>query len=500
MIGPGRFAREFAEELVRHEEVRAVAVASRDLEKAQDFASSFGFEKAYGSYAELFADSAVEIVYIVVPHVFHAGIAEEAIRAGKAVLCEKPLTADPATTRELVSLARERGVFHYALAQKAPFSGANPAESSMNHINHVVVPIRKLRPDVPEPMAQWLMRIISRDPNNRPSHTMDALERFQRAEAGDSDGTSASPAVVAVMATGETSPLPDPTGLPTVDVVAGGGGSGPVSSAPTGAEPRRPGLHTSPQRPRPRRATAATVSPGGGFRPVDRSSLLRHPAVISDAGVVLLGILLFTLFGGSVEKEAAVVEVPSPAGMTLEEGGLGNPEFPAVEAGGGSSGAGGSDAGSVTGAKKFELPVSMRLPGAPVPAADLPVNPPFLQRFATAEGLLDRNLAPSLNNGGEIADWMNLKTRSMRHSLFPPFVDAFVERIPVSGILTIREIPELRSVTRAVSFAPRSTLVTRTGPLGLTNGFTFFLVAKLEPGTGRVVQIEPWAGGGKSRG
>lgn len=111
MIGPGRFAREFAEELVRHEEVRAVAVASRDREKAQDFASSFGFERAYGSYAELFADSAVEIVYIVVPHVFHAGIAEEAIRAGKAVLCEKPLTADPATTRELVSLARERGVF-----------------------------------------------------------------------------------------------------------------------------------------------------------------------------------------------------------------------------------------------------------------------------------------------------------------------------------------------------------------------------------------------------
>jgi len=111
LIGPGRFAQEFAGELVGIERVRPVAVASRDLSKAESFASRFGHEKAYGSYDELFADEAVEIVYIVVPHVFHAAIAKEAILAGKAVLCEKPLTPGPETTRELVSLAQERGVF-----------------------------------------------------------------------------------------------------------------------------------------------------------------------------------------------------------------------------------------------------------------------------------------------------------------------------------------------------------------------------------------------------
>ncbi|MDF1657588.1 MAG: Gfo/Idh/MocA family oxidoreductase [Verrucomicrobiales bacterium] len=111
LIGPGRFAQEFAQELVATERAGPVAVASRDLGKAQDFASRFGFEKAHGSYEELFADQAVDIVYIVVPHVFHAEIAKEAILAGKAVLCEKPLTPGPETTRELSCLAKERGVF-----------------------------------------------------------------------------------------------------------------------------------------------------------------------------------------------------------------------------------------------------------------------------------------------------------------------------------------------------------------------------------------------------
>ena len=111
LIGPGRFAQEFAQELVAMEGARPVAVASRDLAKAQAFASRFGFEKACGSYEELFADEDVDIVYIVVPHVFHAGIAKAAILAGKAVLCEKPLTPEPETTRELTRLAQEHGVF-----------------------------------------------------------------------------------------------------------------------------------------------------------------------------------------------------------------------------------------------------------------------------------------------------------------------------------------------------------------------------------------------------
>ncbi|MEM1440942.1 MAG: Gfo/Idh/MocA family oxidoreductase [Verrucomicrobiota bacterium] len=111
LIGPGRFAAEFCEELVRVERCRPVAVASRNAEKARKFSDRFQFETAYGSYEELFADDRIDIVYIVVPHVFHADLARRAILAGKAVLCEKPLTPDPQSTRELIELAQRRQVF-----------------------------------------------------------------------------------------------------------------------------------------------------------------------------------------------------------------------------------------------------------------------------------------------------------------------------------------------------------------------------------------------------
>ena len=111
LIGPGRFAREFAEELGTVERARSVAVASRSEEKARHFADEFGFDKAYGDYQSLIDDSEVDIVYVVVPHVFHREIAEMAITAGKAVLCEKPLTSSYEDSLALTSFAKEKGVF-----------------------------------------------------------------------------------------------------------------------------------------------------------------------------------------------------------------------------------------------------------------------------------------------------------------------------------------------------------------------------------------------------
>jgi predicted dehydrogenase len=111
LIGPGRFAREFAAELVGLESVKPVAVASRSRERAESFAREFGFRTAYNDYQALIEDPEVEIVYIALPHVFHREVAERALNAGKAVVCEKPLTPCLAETRKLVRLAREREVF-----------------------------------------------------------------------------------------------------------------------------------------------------------------------------------------------------------------------------------------------------------------------------------------------------------------------------------------------------------------------------------------------------
>lgn len=111
LIGPGRFAREFAEELGQVSRARLVAVASRSRERAESFAKDFGFERVYSSYEALIGDDEVEIVYIVLPHVFHREVAEMALSAGKAVVCEKPLTPSARETGALLAFAREKGAF-----------------------------------------------------------------------------------------------------------------------------------------------------------------------------------------------------------------------------------------------------------------------------------------------------------------------------------------------------------------------------------------------------
>ena len=74
------------------------AVASRHLDRAEAFAARYDIPTAYGSFDALLADPNVDIVYIATPHNLHAENARDALEAGKAVLCEKPLTVNPRAT------------------------------------------------------------------------------------------------------------------------------------------------------------------------------------------------------------------------------------------------------------------------------------------------------------------------------------------------------------------------------------------------------------------
>jgi predicted dehydrogenase len=85
-----------------HSEV--VAIASRDPEKARAGAAEYGIPRAYGSYEELFADPNIDAVYNPLPNHLHVDITLAATRAGKHVLCEKPIglnAADAARLREV---------------------------------------------------------------------------------------------------------------------------------------------------------------------------------------------------------------------------------------------------------------------------------------------------------------------------------------------------------------------------------------------------------------
>lgn len=78
-----------------------VAIASRDLAKARAAADTLGIEKAYGSYEELFADPDIDAIYNPLPNHLHIPMTLAAARAGKHVLCEKPIALSGAEAEQL---------------------------------------------------------------------------------------------------------------------------------------------------------------------------------------------------------------------------------------------------------------------------------------------------------------------------------------------------------------------------------------------------------------
>lgn len=111
VIGTGRIAHTFAQALQGCEDAVLYAAASRTKEKAEAFAQEFGFEKAYGSYAELAADEKIDIVYIATPMSSHYGDAMLCLENGRNVLCEKSVSLDSAQLEEMLALAKKKGLF-----------------------------------------------------------------------------------------------------------------------------------------------------------------------------------------------------------------------------------------------------------------------------------------------------------------------------------------------------------------------------------------------------
>jgi len=120
-LGAGGIAASMAADL-HHGNNTLYAVAARDANRAATFAARFGATHSHGSYRAVIEDPDVDIVYIATTHPFHREQALIAIGAGKPVLVEKPLTLNAAHAREVLTAARDKGVF----AMEAVWMRANP--------------------------------------------------------------------------------------------------------------------------------------------------------------------------------------------------------------------------------------------------------------------------------------------------------------------------------------------------------------------------------------
>lgn len=99
----------FLPALVAGGDGKATLVGGRDLARTQRFADQNGVERAVEGYQRVLDDDAIDAVYIPLPNGLHAEWTIRALQAGKAVLCEKPLTSSLGDTRTVLSVARNVG-------------------------------------------------------------------------------------------------------------------------------------------------------------------------------------------------------------------------------------------------------------------------------------------------------------------------------------------------------------------------------------------------------
>ena len=111
ILGAGRIAEKFCTALSSVEGATVYAVASRDIEKAKEYAKKFKAVVFYDNYDALMQDENVDIIYIATPHAFHYEQTMACVKNGKHVLCEKPMALTYNQTAAMINAAKENKVF-----------------------------------------------------------------------------------------------------------------------------------------------------------------------------------------------------------------------------------------------------------------------------------------------------------------------------------------------------------------------------------------------------
>ena len=111
ILGAGQIARKFANDMAFTSNASLQAVGARDGQRARAFALEFDIPDAHGSYDALLANPTVDAIYVATPHNFHLQQSLAAMEAGKAVLCEKPLTPSLEDSQALIDAAHRHDVF-----------------------------------------------------------------------------------------------------------------------------------------------------------------------------------------------------------------------------------------------------------------------------------------------------------------------------------------------------------------------------------------------------
>ncbi|NRB63732.1 MAG: Gfo/Idh/MocA family oxidoreductase [Saprospiraceae bacterium] len=111
IIGPGKIAHKMAQDLLTLDDAELVAVGSRSLDRAKNFAAQYSIPYAFGEYADIARFDEIDVIYIATPHHGHADHTIMCLRQGKGVLCEKPLAINSYQVDRMLREAQANQVF-----------------------------------------------------------------------------------------------------------------------------------------------------------------------------------------------------------------------------------------------------------------------------------------------------------------------------------------------------------------------------------------------------
>lgn len=145
ILGPGKIAEKFASALRYTEGAEVFAVASRDWDRANQFAGRYGATRVYDDYRKLAEDPEIDIIYVATPHAFHCEHSVLCLEHQKPVLCEKPLALSTNQVIKMVSKAQQQQTFF----MEGMWSRCMPyAKKVMELVNNDVIgPVQYVRAD-----------------------------------------------------------------------------------------------------------------------------------------------------------------------------------------------------------------------------------------------------------------------------------------------------------------------------------------------------------------
>jgi len=111
ILGTGSIAHKFATGLSFLSDAELVAVGSRNIERADQFANRFDIPNRHPSYESLVSDPTIDIIYIATPHNLHQENTQLCLESGKAVICEKPFAINANQAKKMVESAQTEKLF-----------------------------------------------------------------------------------------------------------------------------------------------------------------------------------------------------------------------------------------------------------------------------------------------------------------------------------------------------------------------------------------------------